>query len=177
MLESELTNIAWPADGMPAARGATASEAVWMALALYAAGKVYVRDAWLDLASDTFGKLLRGQPNRSTFLLATPSDNPETLAYHELTILHAAASYAVQAEDRTLASAVARNTVFHLNETQPDHATAQPWGLFPLIWNPQTRLLADQLLHTVSVQHPRGVDGVSLMLMADALFCLRLFLR
>jgi hypothetical protein len=172
MLESELANVEWPERGMPAALGANASEAVWMALALFVAGKVFVRDAWTDLASDTFGKLLRGEPNRSTFLTASASDNPETLWYHELTILHAAASYAVQAEDRTVAAAVARNTDFHLNETQPDHATAQPWGLFAFIWNPRTRILADQMLHTVSVQS----DGVSLMLLADALYCLRLFL-
>src|SRR5262249_46348200 len=161
--ESELTNIDWPETGMPASRGANASEGVWMALALFVAGKVFVRDAWTDLASHTFGRLMRGQPDRATFLLPSPSDNPETLWYHELTILHAAASYAVQAEDRTVAAAVARNTEFHLNETQPDHATTQPWGLFPFIWNPKTRMLADQLLHNVSVQH----DTVSLMLLAD----------
>jgi hypothetical protein len=175
MLESELTNIDWPDDGMPGSRGANASEAVWMALALFVAGKVFVRDAWTDLASDTFGKLMRGESNRQTFLIASPSDNPETLWYHELTILHAAASYAVQSEDRTVATGVARKTLFHLNETQPDHATSQPWGLFAFIWNPQTRMLADQLLHATSVQHPESSDGVSLMLLADALYCLRLF--
>jgi hypothetical protein len=172
MLESELTSIDWPETGMPASRGANASEGVWMALALFVAGKVFVRDAWTDLASDTFGKLVRGGSNRASFLIPSSSDNPETLWYHELTILHAAASYAVQSEDRSLATAVARNTKFHLNETQPDHATAQPWGLFAFIWNPKTRTLADQMLHNVSVQQ----DGVSLMLLADALYCLRLFL-
>ena len=176
MLESKLSNVDWPKTGMPASRGAKAAEAVWMALALFVAGKVFVRDAWLDLASDTFGKLVRGDANRSTFLLALPSDNPETLWYHELVILHAAASYAVQAEDRTLAAAVARNAAFHLNETQPDHATAQPWALFPFIQNPATRSLADQMLHTAAMQHPAGDDAVTLMLLADALYCLRLFL-
>jgi hypothetical protein len=176
MLESELASIDWPDTGMPASRGANASEGAWMALALFVAGKVFVRDAWTDLASHTFGQLMRGQPGRSTFLVASASDNPETLWYHELTILHAAASYAVQAEDRTLAAAVARNTEFHLNETQPDHATSQPWALFPFIWNPKSHLLADQILHSSSVQHPGTRDGISLMLLADALYCLRLFL-
>jgi hypothetical protein len=175
MLESELTNIEWPEDGMPASRGANASEGVWMALALFVAGKVFVRDAWTDLASDTFGRLMRGDSNRRSFLVPTNADNPETLWYHELTILHAAASYAVQAEDRTLAAAVARNTEYHLAETQPDHATAQPWGLFAFIWNPKTRMVADQMLHTLAVQHPDSADGVTLMLLADTLYCLRLF--
>ena len=176
MLESELTNIDWPETGMPAARGANASEGVWMALALFVAGKVFVRDAWTDLASDTFGRLVRGEPKRRTFLVPTPSDNPETFWFHELTILHAAASYAVQSEDRSLAAMVARSTEYHLNETQPDHATSQPWGLFAFLWNPRTHTLADQMLHAASVQHPESQDAVSLMLLADALYCLRLFM-
>ena len=80
----------------------------------------------------------------------------------------------MQAEDRTVARAVRRATRFHLNETQPDHATAQPWGLFAFVWNPPTRPLADQLLHADATA--RTIDGVSLILLADALYCLRLFL-
>ncbi|MGH7214131.1 MAG: hypothetical protein ACREIT_05150 [Tepidisphaeraceae bacterium] len=176
LLEAELGAVAWPGDGMPASRGASATEAAWTALALHVAGKVFVRDAWTDLASDTFGKLARGQQPNGAFLRATPSDNPETLWYHELVLLHAAASYAVQSEDRPLAACVARNTAYHLAETQPDHATSQPWGLFAFVWNPATRPLADGMLHAVRAQHPQGVTGVSLMLLADALYCLRLFL-
>jgi hypothetical protein len=185
LLEGELGQIDWSAEHqqpgphgfplfMPAGRGASATEAAWTALALHVAGKVYIRDAWTDLAADTFGKLVARQQPSGTFLLASGSDNPETHWYHELVILHAAASYAVLAEDRTVASAVARAAEFHMNETQPDHATAQPWGLFAFIWNPATRTLADQLLHATSTQTEGG--GVSLMLLADALYCLRLFL-
>jgi len=174
LLESDLGQIEWPHEAMPAGRGASATEAAWTALALHVAGKVYIRDAWTDLAADTFGKLVARQQSAGPFLLATASDNPETHWYHELVLLHAAASYAVQAEDRTVASAVARAAEFHLNQTQPDHATAQPWGLFPFIWDPSTRTLADQLLHAVTSQSEPS--GVSVILLADALYCLRLFL-
>jgi hypothetical protein len=149
-----------------------------MALALFAAGKVYVRDAWTDLASDIFGKLVRSQQSNDPpgqFLRASAEDNPDSHGYHELVLLHAAASYAVQAEDRTAASAVAKATDFHLRETQPDHATSQPWGLFAFVWNERTRPVADQLLHAAAVNRPAGADGVSLILLADALYCLRLF--
>jgi hypothetical protein len=175
LLESELGEIDWPPEIMPAGRGASATEAAWTALALFIAGKVYVRDAWIDLASDTFGKLVARQQTSGPFLLASGSDNPETHWYHELVVLHAAASYAVQAEDRTVASAVARAAEFHLNETQSDHATAQPWAVFAFVWNPSTRSAADQLLHASTAQL-NEVSGVSLMLLADALYCLRLFL-
>jgi hypothetical protein len=35
--------------------------------------------------------------------------------------------------------------------------------------------LADQVLHAARVNQPEGLDGVSLMLLADALYCLELF--
>jgi hypothetical protein len=183
LLESELGQIDWPDGAMPAGRGSSASESAWIGLALHVAGKLFVRDAWTDLASDTFGKLVRSQragsgpmssgasPPTGPFLQTSPADNPETHWYHELVLLHAAASYAVQAEDRTVAASVARNAEYHLSHTQPDHATTQPWGLFAFIWNPETRPLADQLLHNGLAQK----SDVSLMLLADALYCLGLF--
>jgi hypothetical protein len=175
LLEGELGAARVAGGGTPASRGDVASEAAWTALALFAAGRLLVRDAWTDLASDAFGRLTRGQTAEGTFLVPERSDNPETWWYHELVLLHAAASYAVQAEDRPVAAAVARATEHHLRETQPDHATGQPWALFPFVWNSATRPLADQLVHAVSVQHPAGPDGLSSILLADALYCLRLF--
>src|SRR6185503_5975069 len=103
---------------IPASRGGVAADAAWMALALQVAGKIYVRDAWTDLASDLFGKIARGQQDTGAFLAATASDNPETHWYHELVLLHATSTYAVQTEDRPLAAAVARATDYHAKQTQ-----------------------------------------------------------
>lgn len=177
LLEAELGAVHISEHGTPASQGGAATEAAWSALALFAAGRLLVRDVWTDLASDTLGRLTRGQTANGTFLVPGPSDNPEAWWYHELVLLHATASYAVQAEDRTIAAAVARATDHHLRETQPDHATAQPWGLFAFVWDERTRLLADQLLHASAMNRPAGGDGVSLILLADALYCLRLFER
>jgi hypothetical protein len=176
LLEAQLTTIDLPDTGLPAGRGASVTEAAWAALALWVAGKVYIRDAWTDLAADTFGRIVRSQTSGGAFLRAGAGDNLETHAYHELLILHAAASYAVQAEDRVVAAAVARATEFHLRETQPDHATAQPWGVFAFVWNESTAPLADQMLHAAQTSSPGGIDAVSATLLADALYCLRLFL-
>jgi hypothetical protein len=170
LLEAEVGQIEWPRGPMPAGRGSSATESAWMALALHVAGKLYVRDAWTDLASETFGRIVGAQLPHGPFLQATGSDNPETHWYHELVVLHAAASYAVQAEDRRVAAAVAKNAEFHLNETQPDHATTQPWGLFAFIWNDSTRVLADGMLHAAADD-----SGIALMLLADALYCVELF--
>jgi hypothetical protein len=173
LLEAEVGRITVSDQSNGAQRGASLAEAAWSALALQLAGRIYVRDAWTDLASDTFGRICRAQQPSGAFLATNNSINPETTWYHELCILHAAAGYSVRAEDRNTARAVARAGEFHLAETQPDHATSQPWGLFAFIWNPQTRSLADQLLHTASMNRS---DGVSLILLADTLYCLRLFL-
>jgi hypothetical protein len=175
LLEAELGNIDLPMTGAIAGRGSRATEAAWIALALFVAGKIFVRDAWTDLAADAFGRLTRGQQANGALLASTAADNPETTWYDELVLLHAAASYAVQAEDRGVAAAVQRATQYHLNETQPDHATTQPWGVFAFIWNRKTQPLADQVLHAAFTQHPEGLDGVSMILLADALLCLRLF--
>ena len=181
LLEAELGEARVAEGPVPAARGGTVVRAAWGALALSVAGKVFVRDAWTDLASDTFGRLVRGQTEEGTFLRPSPSDNRETWWFDELVLLHAAGSYAVQAEDRTVAAAVKRATEYHLRETQPDHATERPWALFPFIWNEHTRPLADQVLHSAAVRagagHGAGGDGLSLTLLADALYCLRLFER
>ena len=188
MLESQLTQIDLSGPGteevapgsISASRGAAAADATWMALALQVAGKTYVRDAWTDLASDLFGKIARAQQPTGAFLTAGPGDNPETHWYHELVLLHAAATYAVMTENRPLAAAVARNCEYHLNETQPDHATNQPWGLFAFFWNPTTRSLADGMIHSAAALGGATTNTPSPLtsiLLADALYCLRLFLR
>jgi hypothetical protein len=175
-LENRLNEIDWPPTGFSAAEGSTAAEAMWIALALHVAGSIFVRNAWTDLSADVAGKLVRHQQPSGAFLKATAADSPETLTYHELVILHAAASYAVQAADRPLSAAIARAAEFHQNHTQPDHATTEPWALFAFIWHAPTRPLADQILHAVSTHQPSSPTGISPVLLADALYCLRLFL-
>jgi hypothetical protein len=175
VLADGLSQTQLPKEGIPAAAGAVASTAAWTALALHIAGKLFIRDPWTDLAAGVMGQLSRAQQPSGAFLIPSASDSPEMVWYHELCTLHALGSYAVQAEDRTVAASVERATNYHLIETQPDHATSQPWALFSFIWNPPTRPIADQLLHAVTLQQPTP-DPVSLILLADSLYCLRLFL-
>jgi hypothetical protein len=68
---------------------------------------------------------------------------------------------------------VRRATEFHAGNTQPDHATNQPWALFAFLWNDATRPLAEQVLHACATQS-QGENHLTLMLLADALYCLRL---
>jgi hypothetical protein len=147
----------------------------WSALALHVAGTIFIRDAWTDLASDVFGRLSRGQDANGRLLAAPPNVHPEIAWYDELATLHAMASYAVQSEDRTVARAVARSANLTQAEIEPDHASREPWALFAFIWNEPTRPLADQIMHGVELRK-NNLDGVSLILLSDALYCVELFL-
>ncbi|MBC8108985.1 MAG: hypothetical protein H7Z14_20535 [Anaerolineae bacterium] len=175
VLEGTIGDFDWPAGAIPASLGSRATEIAWAALTLHVAGKVFVRDAFTDFAADTFGRFTKRQRDNGAFFEATGSDNPETNWYHELVTLHAAGSFAVQAEDRAVATSVARATAYHAANTQPDHATNQPWALFAFIWNESTRPLAEQILHTSATQDA-NTNHLTLMLLADALYCLRLFI-
>jgi hypothetical protein len=147
-------------------------EAIWLALAAHAANKAL--GTRTDLAPDAFGRLVACQCPGGTFLKAGAGDNPETHWYHELLLLHAATSYAATTRDPAVEAAVARAAAFHLNETQPDHATNQPWALAAFARSAETRPVADQMLHSAATI--TGRSGVTSILLADALYCLRLWM-
>jgi hypothetical protein len=174
MLEAALNRLDWPIGGIPAARGSAVAASVWNALSLFAAGSVFDQRRWIDIATNTFGRLSGGQQHGGAFLRTTASDNPETRWYNELVILHAATSYAAQSNDTLATASVMQAAEYHARETQPDHATTQPWGLHAFIWRRDARELADAMLHAVRTRGPGNCDGVSSQLLADALYCLRL---
>jgi hypothetical protein len=179
LMAAELARVEWPPDpteSLPAAWGIAATDAAWNGLALYVAANVYAEKQWSDLAIATFNQFVRRQLPGGPFLAARPSDNPETHWYQELVLLHAAASYAIQSRDAAVTAAVARNAEFHFAQTQPDHATNQPWGLPAFMLHPSTQPLADQLLHSATALAGAGgaaTSGVTSILLGDALYCLR----
>ena len=174
LLEAQVNRFEWMIGGLPAMRGSGATAAAWSALALHSAASVLSDRRWAELAGNCFGRLAASQQASGSFLRAGASDNPETFWYHELVLLHAAASYAAQSNDALVTAAVMQAAEYHLNETQPDHASNQPWGLLAFIWRRDARPLADGMLHTLTLQEPDHANGVSSMLLADCLYCLGL---
>jgi hypothetical protein len=177
LLESQFATSRWPIhppDRIPANCGASIVDAAWMTLAAHAA-----IDAGTEVSTATraeaFGRLAACQQADGAFLAATASDNPETHGYHELLLLHAATTCAIDTADERLATAVSRNARFYQDQMQPDHATSQPWALAAFVWNPATRPLADQILHAAATIAP--ASGVTSILLADALYCLHRLIR
>ena len=101
-------------------------------------------------------------------------DNPEPWWYHELVLLHAITSYAMLTGDAQALEAAKRAVLFHHRETQPDHATSQPWAIHAFLMDPETIPTADLLLLAAGVNQPGGLGAVSRILLADAAVCLSL---
>lgn len=187
-LEADVRAWSWTIAGASAADGPKVVAAAWAALSLSAAAQVLSHDDWTFAARDFFSKLATSQQRSGAFLLARPADNLETHWYHELVLLHALASsmaHAAQSGEQSgggaIAAAVDAAAEYHQAETEPDHATGQPWALFAFASNPRTRPLADQVLHGAMVHAAQAAgesagqtsaDGVSFILLADALYCL-----
>ncbi len=144
---------------------------IWSALVLSIAGERFQNGTWTDEARLSFNQLIDQQRPGGAFLPVDSKANPETRWYEELLLLHALASYSVGQSDPRIHRAVERGALFHLEETQPDHASAQPWALLAFVQ--YAPLLADQVLHALSMQYPAGVTGVPLLLLTDALYGLR----
>ncbi len=144
-------------------------------------------DAWNDLASvvagakpDTLRNLVTvardGDPAVTTFFNFdhAAAENPETWWYHELVVLHAVATYAAMTGDRDAGEAARRAAAFHHAETQPDHATNQPWAIHAFLSDPEFTPTADFMLLAAGVNQPGSLDAVSRILLADAAVCLSL---
>ena len=150
---------AWPDKPMPGGRDAEALRLAFDHLALAAAGR---RE---DAAAATFARLARQR-----CLLTDDGSNPEPRWYAELALLHALASYAALTADAALLSAAADGAAHHQAETQPDHATGQPWAVHAALLRPDTLPLADLLLLPAAMRPVP--DAVTRLLLADAALCL-----
>jgi hypothetical protein len=147
----------------PARSGGAIASHVWASLAGWVCGQD-------DSAVDFLRTIVARRSDAGSFLTPAASDNPETFWYHDLIILHAIDAYADLSGDEQAAAAVTAAADYHQNETQTDHATAEPWGLSAFLKSPLTRPTADGLLHAIQTNQPNGPRGVTLLLLADTLY-------
>jgi hypothetical protein len=119
--------------------------------------------------------LVASQRPEGPFLLAGQRDNLESFWFHELQLLHVVAGFGLRSRNGAMLSAARRAAAYHVAETQPDHATNEPWGLPAFLCEPDAAVMADQILHAAGVQQPGRAGGVTLILLADTLYSLRRF--
>ncbi len=138
------------------------------AMAFYLAGELFDRHDLTKASERIFNKLIAEQRSTGEFLPPDPNANLESRWYEELILLHAVAGYAARVRDDAIRRAVENSALFHFNETQPDHATTEPWGLLAFIQHAPP--MADQILHSLTMQYPAGVTGIPLLLLRDVLY-------
>lgn len=154
-----------------AIEGSTVVEIAFDALAIACASGALSSHA--SLASNVLERIAREQQSDGPFLARTSSDNPEPLWYHELALLHAVASFASRNGSTVARAAALRAARYQAEQIQPDHASSHPLAMHAFLRDEQGVFLADMMLHAAGVQEPSGMDAVSLLLLADALDCMR----
>lgn len=116
--------------------------------------------------------------NRALHLWDQQQDSPDAWAYRELVGLHALSNLALVRRNRQWATRVQEIAMYHLEHTQPDFFTYEPWGLFGFLWSAKSRPFAEQQLHDVQT-HLANATGPKCMapglLLADAAASLGVF--
>lgn len=157
-----------PPQDIPAAQGFELCRKTWEALALCSGGVALHQDAWRAAGQSFFAALLP-RLQRETFLRVRAEDNLEPWWYHELVLLHAATSYALAGRDRQWMAFIEAAANHHYRQTQPDHASTQPWGINAFLCFPATAFLADQMIHSAITQGEGQPESVAAILFADTL--------
>jgi hypothetical protein len=88
--------------------------------------------------------------------------------YDELCAIHAAYNAARWSGDERMMEQVRRAVRWHVGNTQPDHATSEPWGLAAFAALDETGTFAEQQLHDAEVQLGRGDSAIIRALLLDA---------
>jgi hypothetical protein len=100
-------------------------------------------------------------------------DTIDAWTFRELSGLHALADLSVQRHRHDWLAVVRRVAIHHLNNTQPDHITTQPWGVHAFSWWPDTMSFARQQIHDASLSGVAtgrtNVSPVIGALLADAM--------
>lgn len=102
----------------------------------------------------------------------TAEDSLDAWTWRELVGLGALDHLAVLAADRPWRARCDGVVKFHLENTQPDNTTTQPWGVAAFLATPWADTFGQQQIHDATAQGRGGSGGgvglVAAMLMADA---------
>ena len=138
--------------------------ALWSALCLLEQAVLASRDVDIELV-DTVVHHMVARPGSEGALhprneQAGGEESLDAWTYRELCGLHALANLAIARRNQTWAKRVEQIALYHLENTQPDNTTNQPWALFAFLWSPQTRSFGEQQMHDATV-HRDQCGGAS----------------
>lgn len=158
-------------------RRETVALVLWQALCRMEAGDRLNDSAAVDEAVRCVERVLADSPSATPDKAPAPlhaqrtDDQLDHWTYRELSGLHALANLALHADRADWWAAVDRIVDFHMEHTQPDYTTYEPWAVHAFLRRAATRVFAEQQLHDTQTNlHITGPDAALLpaLLLADA---------
>ena len=148
---------------------------LWQALGLAEQATLLSRDVDLEMTDSLVAVIVANPALNGALHGTSPEESLDSWTYSELVGLHALARLALLRRHKTWAKRVEEIAMYHLENTQPDNATNQPWGLFAFLWSAKTRSFAEQQMHDATAHSGGAVSPLAAMLLADAADCLAEF--
>ncbi len=150
---------------------------LWQSLCLLDQADLAKRDADAELVDAVVHAIIE-QPGPGGSLHprdeGSAGESLDAWTYRELAGLHALTSLALSRRSAVWAERVRQITAYHLENTQPDNTTTEPWGIAGFLWSIHARSFGEQQLH--DVQAGQGaMTPVTAMLLADAANALSIF--
>ena len=150
---------------------------LWQALCLTEQAILAGRDVDLELTDSILHQVVSQPSQDGSLHRREASESLDTWTFRELCGLHALANVALRRRNTSWAKRVEQAALYHLENTQPDNTTNQPWALFAFLWSPKTRSFAEQQLHDTTahlaqsgtLSDPGAVAGLLLADAADTL--------
>jgi hypothetical protein len=141
---------------------------LWQAWNLLSIGSLRHADDDIELARSVIDTIVAREVPEQSLTVQDIEDTLDAWTYRELIGLHALANAALHDRNETWANRVEEVAMHHLYNTQPDHCTSEPWGLFGFLWSEKTRMFGVQQIHDCKAY---GLVGVGRILLADAVRC------
>lgn len=154
----------------------TLAVALWQHLARLEAAALTGDEPLRERAMHDVAALLAQSPAEGPLHSQAADDQLDHWTYRELSGLHALANLALHAPETRWWQVVHRVARFHVEHTQPDYTTYEPWAVHAFLRWPKLAVFAEQQLHDTQTNlHVTG-DEASLLpalLLADAAAALR----
>jgi len=145
---------------------------LWQASCLLLMGNLRHIDDDIALATAVIQQIVDRSVPDNPLTKQNPEESLDGWTYRELLGIHALTNAALLEQNAPWAQRIEQIARYHLYNTQPDHCTSEPWGLFGFLWSQQTHMFAIQQIHDAKSY---GLAGVSRVLLADAARCLTEF--
>ena len=141
---------------------------LWSALGLAEQATLMSRDIDLEMTDSSVAAIVASPGREGSLHEMTNDDSLDTWTYRELVGLHALSRLALLRGRNDWMNRVKDIAWFHLENTQPDNATNEPWAVAAFLMSDRTRSFADQQLHDATTQGGGSLQLLPALLLADA---------